>query len=195
MKKFVLLFVLNTPLLAIAQEHHVGIRVGEPFSITYKTYLDKKYSVEAMVGRAGANSAQYYRRAFENNRPYSSAIYTSHASSDAFSLNLRGAYNEDISSEFNIVEGALFAYGGVGVQLRSVRLNYVYHTSYSNTDMEFRNIDRTNVDFGPEGFVGSEYFFEELPISVFAELGLFLEIINRPGHIRLQGGLGVRYIF
>lgn len=194
MKKIILFFLLGVPFFAYSQEHHLGLRIGEPLSITYKTYLDEQFSLEAMIGSAGANSGQYYRRSFDNNRPFPAAIYGGHSSSNGFSLNLRGAYNEEISAEFDIAEGALFAYGGAGLQIRSVRVNYVYTDGVRSAYVPL-NETRTNIDFGPEGFVGSEYFFEDLPLSAFAEVGLFLEILDRPGNLRLQGGLGARYIF
>lgn len=194
MKKIILILLLSIPLLAHSQEHHLGIRIGEPLSVTYKTFLSEKYFIEGMIGSAGANSGQYYRRAFDNNKPFPSAIFAAHSASNAFSLNVRGAYNENISAEFDIVEGALFAYGGAGLQLRSVRVHYVYSDGGSSSNFA-PNETRTNMDFGPEGFIGSEYFFEDLPLSVFAEVGLFLEILDRPGHLRLQGGVGARYLF
>src|SRR5680860_577311 len=126
MKKIILFLLCSAPLLAYSQEHHLGIRIGEPLSITYKTFLSEKFSAEGMIGSAGANSGQYYRRAFENNRPFSATTYSSQSVSNGFSLNFRGAYHENISVEFDIVEGALYAYGGAGLQLRSVRVHYVY---------------------------------------------------------------------
>lgn len=195
MKKTFIFFLFCFPLIAYSQEHHVGLRIGEPLSITYKTFVNEQFSMEAMIGRAGANSGQYYRRAFNNNLPFPTAFYGAHSASDGFSLNLRGAYNEDISAEFDIEEGELFAYGGAGLQFRSVRVNYVYTDGALSSSYVPLNETRTNVDFGPEGFIGSEYFFEDLPLSVFAEVGLFMEIVNRPGHLRLQGGIGARYLF
>lgn len=195
MKKFILIILFSIPILGYSQEHHLGIRIGEPLALTYKTYINEQFSLEGMIGRAGANSGQYYRKVFENNRPSPGAIYSSHSAAGSLSLNFRGAYNEDISSEFNISEGALFAYGGAGVQIRSVGVDYYYMAEYPTTSMIPLHEKRTNVDFGAEGFIGSEYFFDGLPMSVFAEVGLFLEILDRPGHVRLQGGIGARYLF
>lgn len=195
MRKLILILLLSVPLLGYSQEHHLGIRIGEPLAVTYKTYLDEQFSLEAMIGRAGANSGQYYRKVFDKNRPVPGAVYSSHTASGGLSLNFRGAYNEDISSEFNISEGALFAYGGVGVQLRTVGVDYYYMGEYPTTAMVPLHEKRTNVDFGAEGFIGAEYFLDNLPMSVFAEIGLFLEILDRPGHLRLQGGIGARYLF
>lgn len=185
---------MSIPMFAYSQEHHLGIRIGEPLALTYKTYISEQISLEGMVGRAGANSGQYYRRVFENNRPSPGALYGSHSASGGFSLNFRGAYNEDISSEFDIAQGVLFAYGGAGVQIRSVGVNYVYYNDVNTMTLP-QYEKRGNVDFGAEGFIGSEYFFDDLPMSVFAEVGLFLEILDRPGHVRLQGGIGARYLF
>ncbi|WP_158859069.1 hypothetical protein [Lunatibacter salilacus] len=195
MKKVTLFVLFIMPLFGIAQEHQIGLRLGEPFSITYKTYLDEHFSVEGLIGRGSPNSTPYYRRAFENNRPVSSAVYSGHSVSDAFSLHARVAYNEDISSEFDISEGTLLAYVGVGAQIRSARVDYAYFTPSASDFPVMRAESRNNIDFGPEGYIGSEYIFQDLPLSVFAEVGLFLELVDRPGHIKLQGGIGARYLF
>ncbi|MBS9523726.1 hypothetical protein KI659_06800 [Litoribacter alkaliphilus] len=193
MKKVLLLAFLLLPALAYSQEHQVGVRLGEPLGITYKTFIDERISLEGIIGAAGANHAGYYRRAFNNNRPTGDAVYASHSTYSAFSLNARAAYHEDITNQFNITEGMLWAYGGVGAQLRSVQVDYLYSRPMSPTF--FNSENRTNIDFGPEAFVGTEYYFQDLPISVFVEAGLFLELIDRPGHLRLQGAIGARYIF
>jgi hypothetical protein len=109
-------------------------------------------------------------------------------------MNIRGAYHENFTADFNIEEGYLLGYAGVGAQLRSVRVNYAYTNPVSSQSGIFRET-RNNIDFGPEIFGGGEYYFDDLPINVFAEIGLFMEVINRFGHLRLQGALGVRYIF
>jgi hypothetical protein len=195
MKKSILFALLLLPFFGHAQEHQIGLRLGEPFSITYKTYLDEHFSVEGMIGRGSPNSTPYYRRAFETNRPLSSAVYSGHSVSDAFNLHARIAYNEDITSEFDISEGTLLAYAGVGAQLRSTRVDYAYFTPSTGNQPNFQAESRTNIDFGPEGYVGTEYIFQDLPLSIFAEVGLFLELLDRPGHIKLQGGIGARYLF
>ncbi len=195
MKKIVLFLLFIMPFFGIAQEHQIGLRLGEPFSITYKTYLDEHFSVEGLIGRGGPNNTSYYRRSFENNRPLSSAVYSGHAVSNVFNLHARIAYNEDISSEFDISEGTLLAYLGVGAQIRSANVDYAYFTPSASALPVMRTESRTNVDFGPEGYIGTEYIFQDLPLSIFAEVGLFLELVDRPGHIKLQGGLGARYLF
>jgi hypothetical protein len=195
MKKFLLLAFFCLPLIAFSQEHQVGLRLGEPLSITYKTFIDDRISVEGMVGRAGANSPMYYRNAFDRSRPAPNALYNAHSTYNGFSLNARAAYHEDITGEFDITEGKLWAYGGVGAQLRSVQVDYLYSVPTTNGAPIISSENRTNIDFGPEAFIGSEYYFQDLPIVVFAEVGLFMELVDRPGHLKLQGGIGARYIF
>ncbi len=183
------------PFFAHAQEDGVGLRLGEPLSITYKKFLDGNFAIEGMFGRAGVNSAQYYQRAFDNNRPTPNAFYAGHSTGSSFSFNLRGAYHEDITDDLNIDQGYFLAYAGAGVQLRSTRVDYSYTDPASSPPGVFFRESRRNIDLGPEIFGGGEYYFDDLPISIFAEIGLFMELIDRFGHLKLQGGIGVRYLF
>ncbi|WP_194776400.1 hypothetical protein [Pararhodonellum marinum] len=194
MKKILLFFVLLVPFALKAQERGIGVRLGEPLSITYKSFFTDKISFEGMFGRAGVNNPQYYRRSFDNNRPTPNAVYLSHSASSSFSLNIRGAYHEDITDQFSIDEGILLAYGGVGAQLRRVSVDFLYNDPTSSSSTPLME-SRGNMDFGPEGFVGTEYYFANAPINVFAEVGMFIEILDRPGHVKLQGGVGIRYLF
>jgi len=193
MKKIVFLVLFLLPMVVFSQEHSVGLRLGEPLSITYKTFLDDNISIEGMFGRAGANSAMYYRTAFDRNRPAPNSVYNGHSTYNGFSFNVRSAYHEDITAEFDITEGTLVAYGGLGIQLRTIQVDYLYSTL--GAPINLMGETRTNIDLGPEAFIGSEYYFEDLPISVFAEVGLFMELVDRAGHLKLQGGIGIRYMF
>src|SRR5690606_29067518 len=145
MKKIVLFFLLSIPLLGYAKVHHVEIRIGEPLALTYKSYLNEQFSLEGLVSSAVANCAQYYNIVFYNNRPHPGAFYGSHRAAGGLSLNARGAYNEDISSEFDITQGTLLAYGGAGVQLRTVKVDYVYYNDMGSAPIP-QYEKRTNVD-------------------------------------------------
>lgn len=193
MKKILLLAFLLIPFLGFAQEDGIGLRLGEPLTITYKKFLDDQFALEAMIGRGSPNSSNYYRRAFDRRPATPNAFYASHAANSGFSLSLRGMLHEDITDDLNIGEGYLLAYAGAGAQLRSIGVSYAY-TDPSISTAVFRD-DRTNIDFGAEAFGGAEYYFNDLPISVFAEIGLFMEVLDRFGHLRLQGGIGIRYLF
>ena len=52
--KFLLGFLL-IPMIGFSQERGAGIRLGEPFSLTYKDFLDDYLSFEVMVGGGSVN--------------------------------------------------------------------------------------------------------------------------------------------
>lgn len=194
MKFRILALILFIPVLAFSQERGVGLRVGEPFSITYKDFISDYISIEGMIGSAGVNGSSYYQRDFENNPPESNAFYISHGVKKGLSFNVRSAYHEDFTDSFGITEGYLLAYGGAGIQLRTNRVTYSYTVEQVGNGNLLKD-ERTNVDFGPEAFIGSEYYFSDLPMNVFAEFGIFMELVDRIGHLKAQGGIGVRYLF
>lgn len=197
MKLRLIIFLMLLPMLGIAQERGAGIRLGEPFSLTYKDFIEDYLSFEVMLGSGGVNGSNYYRRSFENNPPVSSAVFSGYSARRGVSINGRLALHEDITDMFEISEGYLLGYAGAGVQLRTIQVNYSYFRPNPNPapgggipEIE----ERSNLDLGPEAFVGAEYYFDEAPISVFAEIGVFLELIDRI-NFRGQGGIGVRYLF
>lgn len=193
LKKIFILLTLFLPLIATAQESSVGLRLGDPLSLSYRTFLDDRISIEAMIGRGGLNGPQYYRRIFENNPPTPDSFYLGHSVTGNLALNFRGAIHEDLSDEIGITEGRLIGFLGAGIQMRTNTLDF----SYSNATMPPVPLmeRRTNFDLGPEAFGGGEYYFQDLPMSVFLEVGVFLELLDRFGHLRLQGAIGVRYLF
>ncbi|MBC6368446.1 hypothetical protein [Algoriphagus sp. AK58] len=191
--KFLFVFLL-IPLAGFSQERGAGIRLGEPFSLTYKDFLDDYLSFEVMLGAGSPNGKDYYQRSFENNPPSSNAFYLNHSASRGISLNGRMALHEDITDMFEITQGYLLGYVGAGAQLRTTYIDYSYFLSPNLPGNPVLSEKRTNIDFGPEAFAGAEYYFDETPISVFAEIGFFLELIDRV-NFKGQGGIGVRYLF
>lgn len=104
------------------------------------------------------------------------------------------ALHEDITDVFEITQGYLLAYGGAGLQLRTSNVDYTYFQSNPGGPETLRREKRSNFDLGPEVFAGTEYYFDETPISVFVEVGMFLELIDR-FNLKGQGGIGIRYLF
>ncbi|MFC3880199.1 hypothetical protein ACFOSV_08430 [Algoriphagus namhaensis] len=195
MKRISIIFFLVFPLVSFAQERGIGLRLGEPFSVTYKDFISDYVSFEAMIGSAGVNSSSYYLRDFENNPPEANSFHQSNSAKKGLSINARMAYHEDFTDAFGITQGYLLVYGGAGAQFRSNRVTYLYTVQTVNTGAVPKQEDRTNVDFGPEVFAGLEYYFDDVPLNVFVEGGIFLELLDRVGHLKGQGGIGVRYIF
>ncbi len=195
LKYRVLVLFALLPFFSIAQERGIGIRLGEPLSLTYKDFIEDYLSYEVMIGGAGVNGSDYYRKDFESNPPSSNAFYQSHSAKKGVSLNFRVALNEDITDWFEITQGYLLGYGGAGIQIRTTNVDYSYFQNTSSSATQpLMHEDRTNFDFGPEAFAGAEYYFDDAPISIFAEVGMFLELIDRV-NVKGQGGIGVRYLF
>lgn len=194
MKSRLLLLFALAPILSLAQERGAGIRIGEPISLTYKDFIEDYLSYEVMLGGGGVNGSDYYKKDFESNPPASNAFYIGHSASRGVSLNFRMALHEDITDVFEITQGYLLGYAGVGVQLRTTNVDYSYVLNSSNPNQPVQLEERTNFDLGPEAFGGAEYYFDEAPISVFAEIGLFVELIDRI-NLKGQGGIGIRYLF
>ena len=187
----VLIFFL--PILGFAQERGAGIRLGEPFALTYKDFFEDYLSYEILVGAGGVNQGDYFRKDFDSNPPANNAFYLGHTADRGVSLSFRMALHEDITDMFDIEQGYLLGYAGAGVQLRTTRVNYVYNVGTSSSTLPLSE-ERTNFDLGPEVFGGAEYYFDDTPISVFVEIGLFVEFVDRI-NMRGQGGIGVRYLF
>jgi hypothetical protein len=106
------------------------------------------------------------------------------------------ALHTDLTEAFELEEGYLLGYAGLGAQFRTTQVNYKYTTISDSIDflkaLQLEN--RTNGDLGPEAFVGAEYYFDPVPFSVFVEAGVFTELIDR-AHLKGQGGIGIRYLF
>ena len=195
MKFKFLIFLLGIPMIGFSQERGAGIRLGDPVALTYKDFLDDYLSYEIMLGGGGVNSRDYYQRSFENNLPSSTSFYLNHTASRGVALSARVALHEDITDMFEITEGYLLGYAGVGAQLRTANITYSYFEQDDpGSFQKALTTRRTNIDLGPEAFGGAEYYFDETPISMFAEIGVFLELIDRI-NFKGQGGLGVRYLF
>lgn len=194
MKYRILFLLFSLPMLSLAQERGAGIRLGEPLSFTYKDFIEDYLSYEIMLGGAGINGSDYYRKDFENNPPSSNAFYQGHAASRGVSINFRMALHEDITDVFDITQGYLLGYGGAGIQVRTTNVDYTYIQSNPGLPETVLREKRNNFDLGPEVFAGAEYYFDETPISVFVEVGMFLELIDRI-NLKGQGGIGVRYLF
>jgi len=194
MKYIIFSLLIMVSFSTFAQQHQLGMRLGDPYGITYKTPMSDRFSVEAVLGRGSQNSSQYYKRTFENDRPVSSARYFSHQASGAISVQARGIYEASFTDDFNISKGEFTVYTGLGIQFRSANINYFYNTPNAEPGTAVVTEKRTNIDFGPEVFVGSAYYFEDLPISIFIEAGFLTEIVDRL-HVKAQGAIGVRYLF
>jgi hypothetical protein len=193
MKKILLTsLVIFSFLVSSAQRQRqgIGIRLGDPSGITYKKYLPKGHAVEFGLGSTGpAWHNAYYRNSFESRGVYDNYKYRSHRVNSA--LYIQGRYLLHTEIYVQDLEGKWDWYWGLGGMLKFAKIRY----SYLDADPPYDQTDIYNdIDFGPEGIVGMEYTFQDVPLTVVAEVSLMLELVDR---ITFQpfGAAGLRYRF
>jgi hypothetical protein len=178
-----------------------GIKLGDPFALTYKFYASEKISVAIDFGRA---SSSLYDRYFREK-------FAGYAESDTFSTNsslryLNHKVKSDMTGEAKVlyhvdaasVSPGLQFYIGVGWAWKNTRLryNYIYESgSDANQKSHVGRFDRNRLTMGPQIAAGLEYAYFEIPVCAFIEVEYFTDIQGDPGWTRFEGGVGLRYIF
>lgn len=171
--------------------HSVSVRLGVPLGVTYKMYTGRKEALEFALGTTGTGwGRQYYINSFASNSKYENFKYVNHHVNGT--LYLQGRYLKDFPIPTTGMQGALNWYCGAGVNLKVSRITYTY------TDADAipvtQNIQKTDIDFGPEAILGAEYWLEGTPFSFYGEGSLTLELFDRLS-ARAYGAIGVRFHF
>lgn len=181
-----------------AQDHWgIGLRAGDPTGITAKKYMGKN-ALEISFGRTyyWYSGGDWYNRRIDywydkQNYDYRNFDPYNYRSSVPLALQVHYLFHRDVKEIDN-----LQWYWGVGGQARMQRFYVDYNYRHHNSDIWLRGSDSfTNIDLGVDGVLGLEYNFDEVPISVFTDVTLFLEFIDRPFMFWGQFGLGARYNF
>lgn len=197
---FVFLFVFSGSAL-FAQGVGIGIRAGDFNGLSIKKYSDKK-ALELSIGRVH----MYTGKTFYSNRfstwyidqefPYDAYEYTGFKGTLPMGIQLNYLVRRDIGSVLGEGTPGLEWYLGAGGQLRYQTYKFTYRYKYKgDPDWHSTNVNVRNLDLGPDGVVGLEYTFDEVPVSVFVDATLFVEIIDNPFLFWPQGCVGVRYNF
>jgi hypothetical protein len=192
MKKVIVLLSLAfcVCFTAPAQDRGIGLRLGDPTGITFKKYFGRTRAFELGLGSAlyGWHN-NYYVNSFQAYGPYEDYRYRSH--SVISTVYLQGRYLQHYDIYVQDLEGKWDWYWGVGAVLKFSKVRY----RYQHDEPPFDDTDIYNdVDFGPEGILGMEYTFQDIPLTVFAEISLMFEIVDRVS-VRPLSGLGARYRF
>jgi len=188
----IVLAILAGDLFAQKAAHGIGLRLGEPMGLTYKLYLENNKALEFGFGTAASSwSSAYYKNSFKHYSRYDGNRYLSHDVQSTIYLQGRYLIHYDIPIEGMI--GDLDWYWGLGAVLKSARVRYNYQENIA----PFRSFTdtRTDIDFGPEGIVGMEYAFDEIPLTIFGEVSVLFELLDRPAALRAFAAAGVRYNF
>lgn len=173
-----------------------GFKLGDPFAFTYKYYATKNLSLVADVGRpSSALYNQYFRSKFIEYQPSDTVNYLSHKVNSDYVGELKILY------QFNAkkVSPGLQVYVGAGWEWRATKLTYSYTTESSSTGTgglnEIANFDARRFTQGPQAIIGIEYAYFQIPISAFMEVEYFFDVLADPGWGKVQGGVGLRYVF
>lgn len=177
-----------------------GIKLGDPFAVTYKYYFNEHFAVAADVGKASSGLYnRYFKGKFdqyivrdtfataEGNIEY----YTHKVLSDII-IEGKLLYHFDVTK----ISPGLQFYLGIGWEWKNTKLqyDYIYKASAGDPD-KFGRFSRTRFTMGPQAVAGIEYSYFKIPISAFMELEYFSDVSADPGWNRVEGGAGLRYIF
>lgn len=190
MKKLISLAILSMVFLSVyAQDRGIGVRLGNPMGITFKKYLPQNKAIELGIGTGYSTwYPHYYENSFTDFDRYEGYDYVSHRVNGTLYLQGRYLLHNDIHIEGMM--GKLDWYWGIGGLMKIAQIDY----RYRNSDALVVRGTRTDIDIGPEGILGMEYTFEQVPLTIFGEFSLMIEIVDR---VALRGfsGVGVRYNF
>jgi len=180
----------------------IGVKMGDPFALTYKFYPNKNWSFTADAGKAASGLYnKYYRGLYEGYLPDSlsegqTLTYLAHKANTDWFIQAKFLYQWNMDK---VSEGLQF-YAGLGWQWRSSKLTYDYayrEVDINNleVDSRFDKFSRNRFTYGPVAVIGFEYSYFTLPISAFIEIEWFTDTLLDPGYQRFQGGVGLRYVF
>lgn len=170
-----------------------GVKLGDPFALTAKFYFSKRFALVADFGKtASALYSQYYKDLFNEYvpDPPDTLSYFTHKVKSDWVGELKFLYHIDAQK----ISPGLRFYVGAGWEARDLIIQYQVEVVEPGTP-DFYTIQRKRSTQGVQAVVGIEYANFSLPISAFMELEYYYDLIKDPGWTKLQGGVGLRYIF
>lgn len=184
--------------------HGFGIKLGDPFAFTYKFYPNKRFALVADLGKVASGLYNtYYRSKFDDytqsdtlSDNASITLITHDVKADNIA-ELKLLYQIDASK---ISPGLQFYIGG-GWEWKRTRLEYDYFYDQQPTaqnpepETSLNKYTVTRFTQGPQGIIGIEYSYFNFPLSAFMELEYFVDAQLDPGARKVEGGVGLRYIF
>ncbi|MBW8049170.1 MAG: hypothetical protein FVQ77_02290 [Cytophagales bacterium] len=186
-----LFFVLISSVCTYAQQYQwgIGIRLGDPTGITVKKYISEGNAFELNIGSTGFWDFNRTKKCgFKAS--YDDYEFLGHDRSSVLAIQFHYLFHNNISG---IDVGILQWYFGFGAQVRFFGVCNYRYKPFDGSPWIHDQV--SEIDIGGDGVIGAEYTFEGVPISVFLDLCLFLEIVDNPFLFFGQGGLGARYNF
>jgi hypothetical protein len=170
----------------------IGIKLGDPFVITYKLYATKwlAFSIDGGLAASGLYKNRY-ADLFNNYPGTDTLTYVNHDVEKDIHFSAKvSIYN----SAPKFLKGIDY-YLSLGWQFRYVDILYGYVDEISPGNNIFGTRTEQPDYMGPEIGLGIEYSYFELPITAFVEATWMYDIVNLPEYGKFQGGVGIRYLF
>ncbi len=171
----------------------IGIKVGDPMAVTFKFYVSEHFAVVADFGKSTSSFYKsYYAQLFDIYfpDPFDTLTYVSHRAKADWVGEVKLLYQR---KAYNLMKGLQF-YGGLGLEMRDTKLKYTFNVEEPAEPATLTEQRRYSTR-GLEAVLGAEYAAFGLPLSFFIEAEYYYDLVKDPGWTRLQGGIGVRYVF
>ena len=184
-----LAMLLTITSLSYSQDWGIGVKLGDPNGLSIKKY-NKKTAFELIVGTSNYwGNNRYYNNYYKHDNRFKDNGWE-YVSYDQRSTPIAIQFRYLIHNNISGLDGLQWYYG-IGGQFRHQRFRYKYKDQFGDTYYD----QATDFGIGPDGILGLEYTFKEVPISVGADVNLYMEIIDQPFLFLFQGGLAIRYRF
>jgi hypothetical protein len=187
---FFFLIIISTTSFCQRKENQISLRVGEPMGVGYKRFFTGGNAIEFLVGTATKQASEsYYRDSFQHYIEGDVFEYKGHEVENILYLQARYLFQRSIPWE--AVPGSFEWYWGAGVLYKQADLIYIFNVdTFDDLKATFRDID-----VGPEAILGLDYSFKEIPLTIYSELDVLVEVTDRPGSFRGFMVVGLRYNF
>ena len=178
----------------------LGIKLGDPFAITYKYYFNKTFAIAVDVGKASSGLYNRYFREKFDEYVVRDTFATTDASIEYYTHKVVADLIGEVKLLYHIdaskIAAGLQVYAGAGWEWKHTKLQYDYTYKESVNDPDkFGRFERSRFTMGPQAVIGIEYAHFKIPVSAFMELEYFSDVLADPGWSRVEGGVGLRYIF
>ncbi len=185
----------------------IGLRLGDPSGLTIKKYFGGNKAIEFNVGRTnvwGSTSRYderfanyYYDKYYDINNDYYRdwkgkdwkyyrGYFGSNYAFRAYSFQFHYLIHNDIKAL-----SGLRWYFGFGPQIKLLHYSFSYFDGFGRPISD----SYVSANVGVDGVIGAEYTFAKVPLSVFVDAGLYMEIVREPFYIQGLIGTGVRFNF
>jgi len=173
----------------------VGIKVGDPIGLTYKIYFRQRFAAEVVGGSTTSGLfSDFIIESFEVDPEYQDFTYIGHENEISPTVQARLLIHSPLPAGIT-GETGIDWFIGIGYMVRFLRVNYTFESGDNPVDFMIGNIEETFMLSGPEGILGFEYVLSTIPVTVFVEGGIFIDVQEEISEPRFQGGLGLRYNF